>query len=148
MGQISKMILSIYEDVEADVAIVVKPTKSKVGLMALSFAVTVVLFIICYLQKGVFFSGIVYAGHGWFGWICLWLSCMWTATILCAFVLWFLGLSPLKRPRWAYFAAGVAFLLLFVSGLSWHLPDPMLGEMLVGSAAALPLFLSLFVEKH
>ncbi len=43
---------------------------------------------------------------------------------------------------------GVAYLLLFLSGLCRHLPNPMLGEMVVGSRAVLPLYLSLFVEKH
>lgn len=148
MKPIKKVIMAIYEDEKADVVVAMKPTKAKVLLMALAFIVTAVLFTICCLQDGVFFSGIIYAGHGWFGWVLLWLTCAWAAIIVCAFVLWLLGLSPLKRPRWAHFAAEAAFLLLFLSGLSRHVPDPMLGETLVGSGAGLLLYLSLFVEKH
>ena len=145
---IKRAISALYEDVEADVAVAMKPTKSKVLLMALTFVVTMVLFTICCFQDGVFFSGIAYAGRGWFGWFCLLLTCAWTAIILSTFTLWLLGLTTFKRPRWAYFAAGAAFLLLFLSGLSRHVPDPMLGEIGVGSVSALLFYLSLFVEKH
>lgn len=148
MNPIKEKILAFYEEEKADAAVSMKPTKAKVLLMALAFITATVLFTICCFQGGVYFSGIEYAGHGWLGWVLLWFTCAWTALIVCTFVLWLLGLTPLKRPRWAYFAAGATFLLLFLSGLSRHVPNPMLGEMLVGSAAALPLYLSLFVEKH
>lgn len=148
MNPIKEKILALYEEVETDVAEVTRPTKGKAILMVLTFMMTVALFTICCCQDGVFFSSIVYAGRGWFGWVCLFLACAWTAIIVSMFPLWLLGLTPLKRPHRAYFAAGMAFLLLFLSGLSRHVPDPMLGETLVGSGAALLLYLSLFVEKH
>ena len=148
MNPIKEKILAFYADEKADVAVAMKPTKAKVLLMALALIVTAVLFTICCSKDGVFISGIAYAGRGWFGWVLLWFTCAWTALIVCVSTFWLLGLTPLKRPRWELFAAGAAFLLLFLSGLSRYVPNPMLGEMLVGSAAALPLYLSLFVEKH
>lgn len=148
MNPIKEKILAFYEDEKVDAAVAMKSTKAKALLMAIAFIATATLFIICCTQGGVFFSGIVYAGRGWFGWVCLWFTCAWTALIVCVFTFWLLGLTPTKRPRWELFATGAAFLLLFVSGLSRHVPNPMLGEMLTGSAAALPLYLSLFVEKH
>ena len=146
MKSIKEEILAIYDDVETEVEVAMTPNRSKVLLKALAFVVTVVHFTICRFQDGIFFSGIVYAGHGWCGWVCLLLSCAWTAIILSAFTLWRLGLTPFKRPRWELLIPGAAFLLLFVSGLSRHAPDPMLSETLVGFGAALLLYLSLFVE--
>ena len=71
MNPIKEKILAFYEDEKADAAVAMKPTKVKVLLTMLSFVVAMVLFTICCTQDGVFFSGIAYAGRGWFGWICL-----------------------------------------------------------------------------
>jgi len=82
------------------------------------------------------------------GGIALWFTCAWAATILSIVIMWFLGITPLKKPRWDYFGFGLAFLALFLSGLSRQVPSPVLGEMMVGAAATLLIYLGLFVEKR
>ena len=127
---------------------VMSPSKANVILYVMRLVVTVSCFVMCCTCHGRFFSGIDYAGHGVWGWIGLWFTCAWGATIQSIAVMWFLGVTPLKKPRWDYFGFGLAFLALFLSGLSRHVPSPILGEMMVGSAASLLIYLGLFVEKQ
>ena len=117
-------------------------------LYVMRLVVTVLIYVICCFHHGQSFSGIDYAGHGVWGWIGLWFTCAWAATILSIFVMWFLGITPLKKPRWDCFAFGLAFGGLFLSGLTSHVPCPPFGEMTVGSAAALLLYLGLFMGKR
>ncbi len=115
-------------------------------LMRLVF--TVSYFVICCTWHGRFFSGIDYAAHGVWGWIGLWFSCAFVASIISMATMWVLKITPRMKPRWDYFAFGMAFLVLFVGGVSRHLPNPVIGEISVGAAATLLLYVSLFVEKH
>lgn len=123
-------------------------TRANAILYVMRLVVTVLVYAICCFHQGRFFSGIDYAGHGVWGWIGLWFTCAWAATILSIVVMWILGITPLKKPRWEYFGFGIAFSALFLSGLSKLAPSPVLGEMMVGSATALLLYLGLFVEKR
>lgn len=123
-------------------------TRAHAILYVMRLVVTVLLFSICCFHQGRFFSGIDYAGHGVWGWIGLWFSCAWAATILSIIGMWILGITPLKKPRWEYFGFGIAFSVLLLSGLSKRTPSPVLGEMMVGSAAAFLLYLGLFVKKQ
>ena len=116
-------------------------------LYVMRLVVTVLIYVICCFHHGQSFSGIDYAGHGVWGWIGLWFTCAWAATILSIFVMWFLGTTPLRKPRWEYFGFGIAFSVLLLSGLSKRTPSPVLGEMMVGSAAAFLLYLGLFVKN-
>lgn len=116
-------------------------------LYVMRLVVTVLIYVVCCFHQGRFFSGIDYAGHGVWGWIGLWFTCAWAATILSIAVMWFLKLTPLRKPRWDYQAFGLAFLGLFLSGLSRQVPSPVLGEMMVGSAAAVLIYMGLFVGK-
>ena len=122
-------------------------TRAHAILYVMRLVVTVLLFSICCFHQGRFFSGIDYAGHGVWGWIGLWFTCAWTATILSIVVMWFIKRTPLKMPRWDYWAFGLAFLVLFLSGLSRQVQNPALCEMMVGSATALLIYLGLFVEN-
>ena len=123
-------------------------TRANVILYVMRLVVTVLIYAICCFQQGRFFSGIDYAGHGVWGWIGLWFTCTWAASILSIAVMWIIGITPLKKPRWDYFTFGLAFLALFLSGLSSHVPSPILGEIMVESAATLLIYLGLFVEKQ
>lgn len=122
--------------------------KANALLYVMRLVVTVLVYAICCIRSGRFFSGIDYAGHGVWGWIGLWFTCAWAATILSIVVMWILGITPLKKPRWEYFGFGITFSALFLSGLSEFAPSPILGEMMVGSAAVLLLYLGLYVEKQ
>lgn len=122
--------------------------KANALLYVMRLMVTVLIYAIRCFHKGRFFSGIDYAGYGVWGWIGLWFSCTWAASILSIAVMWIIGLTPLKKPRWDYLAFGLAFLALFLGGLSSHVPNPVLGEIMVGSAATLLIYLGLFVEKQ
>lgn len=121
--------------------------KANALLYVMRLVVTVLIYAICCFRSGRFFSGIDYAGYGVWGWIGLWFTCAWTATILSIVVMWFIKRTPLKMPRWDYWAFGLAFLVLFLSGLSRQVQNPALCEMMVGSATALLIYLGLFVEK-
>lgn len=142
--KIKRLFDEICEDVDVDTPKALKPSQSKMVFMMLSFIVTVVLYVLCCSQKGVFFSGIYYSGHGPLGWICLWITCYCMSSLYCSFMLWFLGLTPQRKPRWGLFATGMAFFVLFVGGLSRHVPKPIIGELLIGSSAALLIYCSLF----
>ncbi len=146
LSKIKSAIFEVFEET-AGQAKPMRLSRSAMLLHMLSLVLTVVLFVICLKERGAFFSGIDYSCHGALGWIGLWISCVWAAYILSIFVFWLFGVTPLKRPRWDYFAFGIAFLVLFLSGLSRHVPSPCIGEVLVGSAATLLLYVSLFVEK-
>lgn len=125
----------------------VSPGRANVILYVIRLILTVVLFAICRWQHGVFFSGIDYYGHSIWGWIGLWFTCAWAACVLGMAALWLLKITPRRKPRWDYFAFGVAFLVLFVSGSSRQVPNPIVGEIGVGAAATLLLYVSLFREK-
>ena len=124
------------------------PGRTNVILYVARLTLTVVLFAICYRRHGVFFSGIDYSGHSIWGWFGLWFTCAWAACIIGMAVLWLLKITPLREPRWDYFAFGVTFLILFMSGLSRQVPNPIIGEIGVGAAATLLLYVSLFSEKR
>lgn len=142
------VITSLFEVVSGLELKAVRISRANAFLYLMRLGVTVLLYAICFLRHGRFFSGIDYAGHGVWGWIGLWFTCACAATLLLIVVMWILGITPLKRPRWDCFAFGLAFLSLFLSGLSSHVPSPVLGELMVGSAAALLLYLGVFVEKQ
>ena len=142
------VIASQFEDVSSLEFKDVRISRANACLYLMRLGITVLLYAICLLRHGRFFSGIDYAGHGVWGWIGLWFTCAWAATPLSIVVMWILGKTPLKKPRWDCFAFGLAFLSLFLSGLSSHVPTPVLGEMMVGSAAAFLLYLGLFVKKQ
>jgi len=126
----------------------VHSSKAIAYLYLMRLGVTLLLYAICFFRHGRFFSGIDYAGSSVLGWIGLWFTCAWAATILSIVVMWILGITPLKKPRWEYFGFGITFSALFLSGLSEFAPSPILGEMMVGSAAVLLLYLGLYVEKQ
>lgn len=107
----------------------------------------VLFFIFCYCHHGVFLSGIDYSGHGRWGWFGLGLCCSWTAIILSIAIMWVLGLTPLRRPRTAFFLFGLAFQTLFFTGLSAHSLYPIISEIAIGSCASGLLYMSLFVEE-
>ena len=74
--------------------------------------------------------------------------CTFAASIFSLATLWVLKFTPRRKPRWDYFAFGTAFLVLFVGGVSRHLLNPVIGEISVGAAATLLLYVSLFVKKR
>ena len=111
-------------------------------LYVIRLVVTLLLFIKCLLQHGRSIPGIDYSRHGILGWVGLWLSCAWMAVILSIIVLWMK--APSRRPRWTYLALGSLFLVLFLSGVSRHTPNPNVGEILVGSAASLLFYTGLY----
>ena len=126
----------------------VHSSKANAYLYLMRLGVTLLLYAICFFRHGRFFSGIDYAGSSVWGWFGLWFACAWAATLLSILVMWILGITPLKKPRWDYFGFSIAFSALFLSGLSKTAPSPALGEMMVGSAAALLMYMGLFVEKR
>ena len=142
------VITSLFEDVSGLELKAVRISRANALLYLMRLGVTVLLYAICFLRHGHFFSGIDYAGHGVWGWIGLWFTCAWSATLLSILVMWILGITPLKKPRWDYCGFCIAFSALFLSGLSKIAPSPALGEMMVGSAAALLMYMGLFVEKR
>ena len=62
-------------------------------LYVMQLLVTVLLYAICGFRHGRFFSGIDYAGHGAWGWIGLWFTCAWAATILSIAIMWIFKLN-------------------------------------------------------
>ena len=109
-----------------------------------TLTMTVLLFAICRFRHGRFFTGIDYSGQGVLGRIGLWFTCVWLSAIISILGLWSIGKNPLKKPRWKYLPLCVAFLVSFVSGLSRLTPNPMVGEILVGSVAAVLTYWTLF----
>lgn len=146
--EMKRRFIRLYEDVTGSDLEDERNLKGNGILYVMRVGITIVFYIICCTWHGRFFSGIDYAGHGIWGWIGLWLSCTWAATIVSIVTMWFLKLTPQARPHSGYFILGIVFLLLFVGGLSRHVQNPVIGEILVGSAASVLLYLSLFAEKH
>lgn len=120
------------------------PVRANAILYIMRLVVTLLLYIACLLRHGLSIPGIDYSGHGILGWVGLWISCAWMAVILSIIVLWILRIAPSRRPRWTYLALGSLFLVLFLSGVSRHTPNPNVGEILVGSAASLLFYIGLF----
>ena len=118
------------------------PGRANAILYIVRLVVTLLLYIVCLLRHGLSIPGIDYSGHGILGWVGLWLSCGWLAVILSIIVLWMI--APSRRPRWTYLALGSLFLVLFLSGVSRHTPNPNLGEISVGSAASLLFYIGLY----
>lgn len=138
--------LKVYESMRWMVK-AVNPGRANVILYVVRLILTVALFAICCWRHGVFFSGIDYSGHSICGWIGLWFTCAWAACIIGTTVLWLLKITPRRKPNWEYFTFAIAFLILFASGLSRHVPNPIIGEIGVGAAATLLLYVSFFSEN-
>ena len=127
---------------------VMPPSRANIILYVMQLVVTVSCFVMCCTWHGRFFSGIDYAGHGVWGWIGLWFSCAFAASIISMATMWVLKMTPRMKPRWDYFAFGIAFLVMFVGGVSRNVPNPVIGEISVGAATTLLLYVSLFTEKR
>ena len=121
-------------------------------LYVVRLVVTILVYAICCFCHGRSFSGIDYAGHGVWGWIGLWFSCAFAASIISLATLWVLKLTPrsdssgLNVPPNGTFenAPDGTFNVL----LSRHVPNPIIGEISAGAAATLLLYVSLFTEKR
>ena len=120
------------------------PVRANAILYIMRLVVTLLLYIACLLRHGLSIPGIDDSGHGILGLVGLWISCAWMAVILSIIVLWILRIAPSRRPRWTYLALGSLFLVLFLSGVSRHTPNPNVGEILVGSVASLLFYIGLF----
>ena len=124
------------------------PSAAKRVIWGFTLVLASLFFIDCLSRGGSFATGIVYAGYGVFGLACLGVTCASASCLAAIITLWLLNLTPNRRPRKVPLGLVILFLVWFEVGLARHLPDPVLGEMVLGAASALFLYLSLFVQQH
>ena len=149
-GKMNDFFEEMYKDAasEAMVHAAPSPKAATKVLMALALILALFLFFVFAVPcKGIFPSGIDYSGHGFLGWAALFLSSACMATMVSVFVLWLFRGLPRRKPEWKYFAFAIVFMVLFVVGISRHVPDPIIGEVGCGACTVMALYLSFFCRK-
>ena len=149
MKRIQEWAQSVFAEVDEQLE--TKPLRRPYGALALieviSFVLGLCFMIPCVKGGGIFWSGVDYSGHGFWGWLALYCTCVFLAGIISMLVLWMLGCATQKKPRLAYLIAGTAFLALSVLGVSRHTPLPIIAELGVTVAAWYGFYLGLFAKE-
>ena len=127
-----------------------KWTRNDYGILllidAISFVLGLCFLIPCVKTGGVFWS-VDYSGHGFWGWLALYYTCMFTAGIIAMLVLWLLGCA-MRKLRWAYLVLGTAFLAVSVLGVTRHTPSPIIAELGCITAAFYGFYWGLFSRRE
>lgn len=99
--------------------------------------VMIIIFIVSWIRSGVFLTGLDYSGHGFWGWLGLFVTCFNVAMISAIIILWALGKIPFRKTRFGWFAIGLIFIVLVIFRISLGWNHPLFGEILLSYAACL-----------
>lgn len=150
MKKIQRWVRSVFAEVDEQLG--TKPLRRPYGVLVLIEVMSFVLglcFLISSVRRGgLFWSGVDYSGHGFWGWLALFCTCVFLAGIISMLVLWMLGYATQKKPQWAYLVVGTAFMVLAILGVASHTPSPIVAELGVTTVAWYGFYLGLFAKEN